>query len=282
LQAHFTDNYGEKAERLNRFAALVKKTNDLYAQMPPAKRDAFYETVVYPIRCSALLNERWLANDPAQAAKAYDQIQSETKYFNTQLAGGKWANMMSAAPHSLPVFQKPATSPAPVSTSILALSGSGEVFSFSAPMGASVGPAWKIISGLGRSESSITLWPATAPVPSNAALKYNFTALKSGPAHVQVYCIPTHSIYPGLQLRYSAAMDNESPQVVNLDTEEFSHPWSDNVLRAAAIGATTHNLSPGPHTLIIRPLDPGVVFDKVVINLGGLKPSQTGPPETNP
>jgi hypothetical protein len=35
-----------------------------------------------------------------------------------------------------------------------------------------------------------------------------------------------------------------------------------------------------PETLQICPLDPGLIFDKIVIDLGGLKPSHLGPPET--
>jgi hypothetical protein len=81
-------------------------------------------------------------------------------------------------------------------------------------------------------------------------------------------------------LRYSAAIDDQAPQIVDIDTLEFSHQWSTNVLRGAAIGTTASSVTPGWHILRIRPLDPGVVFDKIVIDLGGLKPSQLGPPET--
>ncbi|WP_342996619.1 hypothetical protein, partial [Bacteroides xylanisolvens] len=36
----------------------------------------------------------------------------------------------------------------------------------------------------------------------------------------------------------------------------------------------------GKHTLRIRPLDPGIVFEKIQINTGGLQPSYLGAPET--
>jgi hypothetical protein len=282
-QAHFTDNYDEKKQRLQDFATLVAKTNAIYAQIPPQKKDAMYELVVYPVRCSALLNTKVLSPDPAQAQQAYDQIQQETKYYNEQLAGGKWNDIMSASPHKLPVFGPPAatgTAAAPQDET-----GGGNYISIDAAHAAheTAGPgvAWKVIVGLGRSAHSITLLPTTAAVPGAASLEYPFTAAQSGSANVLVYCIPTHALYPGMSLRYSASIDGEPPKVVDIDTVEFSKPWSTNVLRGAAIGTTQHVIAtPGRHTLTIHPLDPGVVFDKVVIDLGGLKPTQTGPPET--
>ena len=39
---------------------------------------------------------------------------------------------------------------------------------------------------------------------------------------------------------------------------------------------------PGIHTLRIYGLDPGVVLDKLVIDLGGLTPSYLGPPSAKP
>jgi hypothetical protein len=287
LQAQFTDNYNEKAYRLQHFASLVDRTNALYAEMPPEKKDGFYECVVYPVRCSALMNQKWLGADAGQAEFAYEQIQAETKYCNEQIAGGKWNYMMPTSPHNLPVFQKPAPSaaavPAASPASETAANNTQGVVSLPAAKdarkAAPEGTAWSVISGLGRSGQSITLLPPTS-APGGAELDYKFESPKTGPANIQVYCIPTHAIYPGLQLRYSAAIDDQAPQIVDIDTLEFSHQWSTNVLRGAAIGTTASSVTPGWHILRIRPLDPGVVFDKIVIDLGGLKPSQLGPPET--
>jgi len=139
---------------------------------------------------------------------------------------------------------------------------------------------WKVIAGLGRAGDSIALLPTTGNVPASAGLEYDFNIAKSGAAKVLVYCIPTHAIHPGMRLRYSVSVDQETPKVVDLDTKEFSREWSTNVLQAAAIGVTDHTLAEvGKHTLKLHPLDPGIVFDKLVIDLGDLKPSQLGPPE---
>lgn len=275
--AAFTDNYQEKTTRLKRFAALVGKTDALYQNMAAAKKDAFYETIVYPVRGSALMNQKYLGPNPVGA---HEQIQTETKYYNEQVAGGKWKSMMSSAPRKLAVFQKPAATPPPTTTSGPADNNYVSIEAeHPARATAGNGVAWKVIAGLGRSGDSVTLLPTTADVPASAVMEYDFTAPKAGPAKVLVYCIPTHAIHPGRKLRYSASIDTGPPAVVDIDTAEFSKPWSANVLRGAAIGTTEVQLTAGRHTLKLRPLDPGVIFDKVVIDLGGLKPSHLGPPE---
>ncbi len=93
--------------------------------------------------------------------------------------------------------------------------------------------------------------------------------------------MPTHRIHPGRGLRYAAAIDSEGPQIVDVESEEYSRAWGGNVLRAAALGATTHDIkAAGAHTLKIWMVDPGVVLDKIVIDLGDVKKSYLGPAET--
>lgn len=283
--AKFTTNYDEIGRRLGRFQSLVAKTNALFDKLPAGQRDAFYELVVYPVRCSALMNEKLLSSDPAEARKAYDQIQVETAYFNQKVAGGKWRGIMSAAPRNRPVYQPPQAkigrSPAKATPSPQT-AGSGFVaFRAGHPtraVGGGDAVAWKTIAGLGRDGDSIALLPTTEVVPPDAALEYDFTTPRDGTAKVLVYAIPTHALHDGMKLRYAAAIDSQPPQVVDLDTAEFSPAWRANVLRAAAIGTTEYKLQAGKHTLRIHPLDPGLVFDKVVIDFGGLQPTHLGPP----
>lgn len=310
--AQFNDD--EAHERLERFENLTQKTGKLYADLQTKFKDAFYELAVYPIRCSALMNEKILdaaisralsakgdAGANAFADKAENtqrQIEAETEFYNTQLAGGKWRYMMSDAPHKMAVAQmpevgrvtnggtaaKPASSASDGRDSFVSLQA--EHFTRSVDRG---GAGWRVIEGLGRSGNDVAVFPTTAASIENPAdlaanapcLEYDFKTAFSGKATVTFYCVPTHRIHPGHGLRYAVAIDREPPQIVDIESEEYSKTWSVNVLRAAAIGTSGHSISAaGPHTLRVWMVDPGVVIDKIVIDSGGVKPSYFGPPET--
>lgn len=118
--------YGDEArQRLDRYAALTRAAEAIYAKIPEARKDAFYELVLYPVRGADLMNQKMLyadrsflyaaqgrtsANDYANRARAaFARIEAETEYFNTRVAGGKWEYMMSSNPRSRAVFDLPAT-----------------------------------------------------------------------------------------------------------------------------------------------------------------------------
>ena len=101
----------ERRDRLNAYAQLRKRADEIYGMMPPGKKDAFYELVVYPVRGAYLANERFFAAEIARELRtkspdtardwarrslaAHVVIARETAYFNEKLAGGKWNYIMS-------------------------------------------------------------------------------------------------------------------------------------------------------------------------------------------
>ncbi len=118
--------YGDEArQRLDRYAALTRAAEAIYAKIPPARKDAYYELVLYPVRGADLMNQKMLyadrsilyaaegrtsANDYANRVRAaFARIETETEYFNTGVAGGKWKYMMSSNPRNRAVFDLPAT-----------------------------------------------------------------------------------------------------------------------------------------------------------------------------
>lgn len=286
--ANFTTNYDERGLRLRRFAALVKKADEIWQVLPIEQKDSFYETVLFPVRGAALLNQIHLSVSFEEAQKAYDQIQVETSYFNEQVASGKWRHIMSSNPRNRPALKKPESNTkkeSPPVSKNQSMSPKDEYISFEAEhpsrVSGGAGVSWKVIEGLGRSGDSIALLPTTATIPAEAALEYNFTLDKATNIKVTVYCLPTLPIYSGLRMRYSVSTDKKESQIFDIATVEYSKEWGQNVLRAAAINTTeTLSLQAGKHTVKVQPLDPGLVFDKVVIDLGGLKPTHLGPPES--
>ncbi|OGX82148.1 hypothetical protein BEN47_18770 [Hymenobacter lapidarius] len=118
-------NYGDEAQhRLDDFARLVGQANALYANMEPRLKDAFFELVVYPVRGASLMNTKMLQAErsrlyaaqgrastnkyAALAQAAFEQVQQETNFYNTQVAGGKWNKMVSYNPREQKVFDLPA------------------------------------------------------------------------------------------------------------------------------------------------------------------------------
>jgi hypothetical protein len=119
-QTDYMRSGGEEAEqRLEKYAALVRRAEAVQAALPAAQRDAYFQLVLYPVRASANLNLRILKQDLAaqlartgrpaaelyarQAESAQRAIFDDTRMYNQ----GKWQGMMDAAPRRLPVFQPP-------------------------------------------------------------------------------------------------------------------------------------------------------------------------------
>lgn len=286
--AQFTKNYGEIPDRLQRFQQLVARTDVVLSALPAAQQDGFYELVAYSVRGAALANQMHLSDSIETAQAAYDQIQVETRRYNETIAGGKWRHIISSNPRNRPALRKPdaktfaSTAPAPANKS----NGAAGFIAFEAELptraNATAGAEWKTIRGLGRSGDSIALLPTTATITSAVALEYDFPSDSATNASVSVYCLPTQPLHSGGKLRFTASVDAGLAQTIDLATAEFSRPWSTNVLRAAAIGLAKFPISQaGKHTLKLQPLDPGLVFDKVVIDFGGLRPTHLGPKPTD-
>jgi len=97
---------------------------------------------------------------------------------------------------------------------------------------------------------------------------------------------PTLNFVPGRGLRFAIAFDDTPPQTITLVPENYSaqngnRDWEASVRDDARVVKTKFTLSsPGYHILKIWMIDPGVVLEKLVVDLGGLKPSYLGPPES--
>jgi hypothetical protein len=143
------------------------------------------------------------------------------------------------------------------------------------------GVSWKVISGLGVSGDSIALLPAK-DASKEGTLEYDFELTKDAEMKVVIYSLPTNPVHSGVGARYSVGIDGGKEQTFDIATTEYSKNWSQNVLRGSSIQTSAPiAMTKGKHTLKLRPLDPGLVFDKIVLDLGGLQPTHTGPPATS-
>jgi len=150
---------------------------------------------------------------------------------------------------------------------------------------------WLTVPNMGRTHSAVTIHPSNAeqqiPGGESPHLQYNVTTFAKGDVEVQVYLSPTLNFLKGEGLKYAVSIDDEEPQIINMHEGEsrpdWTYPqwWNQSVTDHIKIKSSKHTLkTAGDHTLKIWMVDPGIVFQKVVINAGGLKQSYLGPPES--
>ena len=151
---------------------------------------------------------------------------------------------------------------------------------------------WTKTPNLGRTGSSMITEPVDAKpqTPGEGApkLEYTFTVFDEGELKVDTYLSPTLNFKNNEGLKYAIAIDDEEPQIINMnegeDKPDWEYPswWTRIVADHIRIKRSVHKkVEPGVHTLKIWMVDPGVVFQKFVIDAGGLKPSYLGPPESH-
>ena len=149
---------------------------------------------------------------------------------------------------------------------------------------------WEKIEGYGRTLSAMSVLPMTAPsvMPpdDSPCLEYRMYLFHPQKATVYVTVAPTLNFIPDRGLRYAISFDDQPPQVIDIVPKDFdarngNREWEESVRNASRAAQSTHSLSDaGYHTLKIWMVDPAVVLQKIVVDLGGLKKSYLGPPES--
>jgi hypothetical protein len=142
----------------------------------------------------------------------------------------------------------------------------------------------RTLSGM-RAEARVDA-PGAVPGKDSPCLEYRMYLFSTGRVDVAAILAPTLNFIPGRGLRYAVSFDEEPPQVVTLVPPEYNarngnRDWEKSVEDNARFGHSTHTLAKsGYHTLKFWMVDPGVVLEKLVVNLGGVRPSYLGPPES--
>jgi hypothetical protein len=286
-------NPAESRQRLADYDALLSAAEAINNRLPADRHDAFYELVLYPVKASALLNHVFLGTDSAEALQ---RIAAETDYYNNVLAGGKWRHLMTVKGTTNPTYAFAWPTGAAAPRDAMSASAPGPELSvyaghFTRSLPRS-GAEWLPIAGLGRNADALAVFPTTVPsitqpgqiVRQSPELDYDFTSPDAGSLQVTVYAVPTHRINETRGQRYAVAIDDQPPQLVDFEqtSGDSTNPaWQQNVIRNASVTRTQHTVArPGPHTLKVFMVDPGVVLEKFVVSSGPLPESEFGPPET--
>jgi hypothetical protein len=304
---------GQNGARLAEWSHLRNDEQAIARSLPPQYASAFFELIGYPVEAAAAMNEKFLYTDQtflaaslkepyaietatAKAHAAFNTIQSLTARYNG-LEDGKWAGIMSSAPRERHVFEMPRTAAlADANTPLPASWATGDpaaTISISAAHFTRKSDGdWNILSELGISGTSIEygapglLADQTTPTTNQPWLDYDFTTTASGPATLAIYLLPTFPLDANHRLRFAASLDGHAPTQLDAGAtgewhEDTAPVWAANVLRnAAVVNLPLGPLTPGKHTLRLLYVDPGVVFEHLVLTFPGAPPAYPVPPET--
>lgn len=307
------NNYDEFNRVTNDYKALALDATRLYELIPDNKKDSYYQLIYYPVIASSNLYEMYFAvaknkelvksNDPKAnywadiAKQCYDRDSLLSYHYNHLMTGGKWNHMMDQIHIGYTYWQQPQKRVMPKVTYIPCSSvRQTKSYTFSDNTNYVSIEAehftrkfetsrihWEVIPDFGKTLSGVTTFPANAyPTENeNIALQYDFELPALGEIAISVLVAPTLNFNSNKGLRYGITLDGGIEQIVNINQEydqRLFEKWQANSIN---ITKTKHSIqTKKSHTLTIRVLEPGIVFEKILIDAGGLKKSYLGAPET--
>ena len=141
------------------------------------------------------------------------------------------------------------------------------------------------IPDYGETLSAMSVFPVTGPSSttgdSGPCLEYQMYLFHPGKIEVESILAPTLNFVPGRGLWFAISFDDQPPQIIDALAHNSIQDWEQSVEDSVRKVTSTHFVeNAGYHTLKFWMVDPGIVLQKLVVNLGGVKPSYLGPPES--
>jgi len=149
---------------------------------------------------------------------------------------------------------------------------------------------WELLPDHGRTGSAMNVFPVTAPCASppldSPCLEYALYLFSTGRVEVALQLSPALNYSPDRAVRIGVSFDNVAPQILTVVPKGYvagdgNRDWEESVKDSIRTVKSNHALAaPGPHTLRVWMVDPGVALQRVLVDAGGLHPSYLGPPES--
>jgi hypothetical protein len=148
------------------------------------------------------------------------------------------------------------------------------------------------IPWFGKTLNGVTLLPPTAPslvnTTNSSSLEYDFYSFTNTtsqkPANITVSLGQGLNTDPTRPLKYAIAVDDQTRKTVQYVTDQsvgnLPVAWDVAVSNAGWTSISNTTITAGAHTLKLWLLEPGMVVQKIVIDLGGVRLSYLGPPES--
>ncbi len=276
-----------------------------YATLKPEYRDAYQQIILFPIQAMGNVYQMYYAQAMNQqlyregnpdcnlwadrVEQAFRRDSALCADYNLKIANGKWKGMMTQKHIGYrswnddfgPKDVMPAVQRMEVRPEGNVFSERNGIVAMEAEhyhhLSQAAEANWTVIPFMGRTLSGITLRPYTKAV-DGAELTYQFETV-SDIKKVHVIVKSTLDYLNKGGLCYEVSLDGGTPVKVNFNEKLNEKPeniysiYYPTVAKRVVESVAQVTGQPGTHTLTIRPLDPGIVFEKVVVDCGGYKPT---------
>ena len=299
---------GEWQQVADDYMRLEAEALRQYLTLAPQYRDAYQQLILFPVQAMSNLHQMYYAQAMNQklfrqglpdanlwadrVAAAFHRDSLLCAAYNHDIANGKWNGMMTQKHigytswnDNFPRDIMPRTSRVSDTTAggyVFEATGNRVVIEAEHYYEArsSEGTEWTVIPDMGRTRSAVALMPYTKTV-SDASLTYRWKG--SGLEKVQVHVV-TKSTLDFLNkggMSFTVQIDNGEPQTVNFNANLNEDPkniysvYYPTVARRVVDSKVmlSTDASIEEHTLTIRPKDPAIVFEKIVVDGTGQLPS---------
>ena len=303
---------GEWKTVADEFAKLETEALRQYITLAPEYKDTYKQLILFPVQAMANLYEMYYAQamnhklyaENNREANAWADKVEETfnrdkalcNDYNKNIAGGKWDGMMiqkhigytswndNFREDILPKIQR-IEQPEQATGGYVFTGENGyvamEAEHYYAQTGAAEA-AWTRIPYMGRTLSGMALMPYTAAT-DGASLSYQMQLPKDvDKVTVHVVVKSTLAFHNPEGHRYGIGFKGGEETVVNFNGNLNEKPenvysvYYPTVARRVIEKKVDLQLPAsenGMHTLVFRPIEPGTVLEKIVVDYGGYKPS---------
>ena len=300
---------GEWRQVADDYQRLELRALRLYQDIPAAARDFYRQLILFPVQAMANLYDMYYAQAmnhrlakagspdanvwAEQVARCFRRDSLLCASYNHDIAAGKWNGMMIQKHIGYRSWNDNFRHEIlPATTAVPATSHDGG-YTFSPSDGyvsmeaehfyravASQGTEWSVYPYYGRTRSAVALTPYTQPV-GDASLTYRFT-LPQGTSKVKIHVIVKSTLdflnVGGHECLVS--IDGGEAATINFNKtllDQAPYMYSEyypTVARRVIEKVVELPVGSGEaHELTLCPRHPGIVFEKLVVDFGGYKPS---------
>ena len=297
---------GEFEQVCNQYLRLEAEALRQYMTLAPEARDAYQQLILFPLQAMGNIYEMYYSqamnlklaanNDPAanywadRCEKAFARDAKLCSDYNKVMAGGKWDGMMiqkhigytqwndNFPADKLPHLERVGQTDKKGGYIFTERNGivSMEAEHFYAQDNGKAG-SWTTIPYLGRTLSGVSLMPYSL-LPDGATMSYKFN-LTSDVNSIDVL-FALNSTLPFYRLeghRFAVSLDGGEEVIVNFNEKMNESPENVYSIYYPTVSrrvieskiSLPISASKGEHTITVRPIEPGTVFEKIVVDCGG-------------